>query len=67
VNDLDKTRPISVSPIIGRLINKIMARRLAKALDGTGCIDQAQHAFLPGKNMIHEPIQTAIQCYQQSI
>jgi hypothetical protein len=59
VNNLDETRPISVSPIIGRIINKIMAKRLATALDGEDCIDQAQHAFLPGKN-IHEPIQTAI-------
>ena len=66
VNDLDKTRPISVSPIIGRIINKIMARRLARTLDEHSYIDKAQHAFLPGKS-IHEPIQTAIHCYQQSL
>ena len=52
---LDNIRPISVGPFLSRLFNSILARRLSTKLEHHKILDQAQHAFLPGKG-IHEAI-----------
>ena len=65
VNSIYTIRPITVSPIIGRLINKILATRLAHALDQHDIIDPAQHAFLKAKS-IHEPISTIIKVFEHA-
>ena len=62
----DSLRPISVGPIIGRLINKIMAQRLGTLLKQHNLLDEAQFAFLPGGD-IHEPLNSILQCYEQSL
>ena len=67
ISSLDHVRPITVGPIIGRLINKLIARRIAKAIDlDPDTIDESQHAFLRAKS-IHEPINTTIHCFNQSL
>jgi hypothetical protein len=66
VNDLDRIRPISVGPIVGRIVNKILASRLGHTLSEHSILDGAQYAFLPGRN-IHEPINTLINCFEQSV
>ena len=66
INDLTKIRPITVGPIVGRIINKIVATRLGDTLVQYNVLDPSQHAFLPGLN-IHEPINAAIHCYEQSL
>ena len=65
VDSTDNIRPISVSPIIGRIINNIIARRLGAALEKHKILDPAGHAFLPGGN-IHQPLDTIIQCLTKS-
>lgn len=59
IRDIDKIRPISVGPIIGRIINKVLATRLAYRLSTNEILDPAQHAFLHGKN-IHEAINSIL-------
>ena len=66
INDTNSMRPISVGPIIGRLINKIISKRLGDILKKHKLIDPAQFAFLPGGE-IFEPINTVIKCFEQSI
>ena len=66
VNDLDRIRPISVGPIVGRIVNKVLAARLGHTLSEHSILDWAQYAFLPGRN-IHEPINTLISCFEQSL
>ena len=61
VNDTDNIRPI-----IGRIINKIISKRLGIILKNNHLIDKAQFAFLPGGD-IQEPINTVIQCFSQSL
>jgi hypothetical protein len=61
----DNIRPISVGPIFGRLINKLVATRLGRTFALHPILDPAQFAFLPGKS-IHEPIDTIIKCFTQS-
>ena len=65
INSTDTIRPITVGPIIGRLVNKIIAGRLGSNITKYDILDQAQFAFLMGKN-IHEPINSIIHCYRQS-
>ena len=65
ITSFNDSRPITVGPIMGRLINKLIAQRLAEVIVRKGYMDPAQFAFLPGKS-IHEPISTAIHAYEQS-
>ena len=66
IKDFNRTRPITVGPIIGRIINKLVAIRITGAIVQHGYMDEAQFAFLPGKS-IHGAIQDAIACYEQSM
>ena len=61
VRDTKNIRPIAVGPIIARIINKMMARRLADKLTRHSLLDPAQYAFLPGRS-IHEPINSILNC-----
>ena len=61
VRDTKNIRPIAVGPIIARIINKMMARRLADKLVRHNLLDPAQYAFLPGRS-IHEPINSVLHC-----
>jgi hypothetical protein len=61
VRSTNDIRPISVGPILGRIINKILATRLGNKLTEHGILDPAQHAFIQGKN-IHEAINSLITC-----
>ena len=65
VTDTAKMRPISVGPVVGKLINKLVATRLGAALVKYGKLDPAQFAFLPGRS-IHEAISSIIACFRQS-
>jgi hypothetical protein len=58
-------RPITVSPIIGRIINNVMAKRFGGALEQNNILDPAQFAFLPGRN-IHQAISAIKECFAQS-
>ena len=58
-------RPITVSPILGRIINNILAKRLAGALEKYKILNQSQFAFLPGRN-IHQAIASIKHCFAQS-
>ena len=62
VTSCDDLRPITVGPALNRLVHKILAARLAKALVGSGALDRAQFAFLPGGD-VHEPISSTISCF----
>lgn len=66
INSMDTIRPITVGPIMGRLVHKILAGRLGSVLSEHNLIDPAQFAFLRGKN-IHEPINSVLHCYRQAI
>ena len=63
VNSTDNLRPISVGPVIGRLLNKIMAARLSNNILKYKLMDEAQFAFLPGRD-IHEAINSVLHCYK---
>ena len=65
VTSLDAVRPISVSPIVGRLINHVVAHRLGKEIVRKKIMDAAQFAFLPGMG-IHEAIQSVLLCLRKS-
>jgi hypothetical protein len=66
IHSFDNIRPISVSPILGRLINKLKATRLGTALTTHTILhSESQYVFLPGKN-IHDPISAIMQCYERS-
>ena len=65
VNSTDNLRPISVGPVIGRLLNKIMASRLSNNILKYKLMDEAQFAFLPGRD-IHEAINSVLHCYKDS-
>ena len=65
-NTMDNIRPISVGPIIGRMINKLMAERLGSAIIQHNLMDPAQFAFQPGKS-IHEPITSIMTCFRQAL
>ena len=63
VYTLDTMRPITVGPAISRFFHKIIAFRLSTAFTRHGIMDQAQFAFLPGKD-IHGPIGAVFDCYR---
>jgi exonuclease III len=65
VHSTANLRPISVGPVIGKLINKMIAERLGAALIQHNMLDPAQFAFLPGRSM-HEAINSVIACFRQS-
>ena len=65
ITSVHTIRPITVSPIIGRIINNVMAKRFAGALEKHSILNSAQMAFLPGKN-IHQAISSVLQCFSQS-
>jgi hypothetical protein len=65
VNSTDTIRPITVSPIIGRNINNILAKRLGNILEKHHILDQAQFSFLPGRNC-HQALTSILQCLEQS-
>jgi hypothetical protein len=61
-----RLRTISVGPVIGRLINKMMATRLGSLLVKNDVLNKAQWAFLPGLT-IHGPISDIIETYRSSL
>ena len=61
----DNIRPISVGPIIGRLVNKLLANRLGAKIGPHSLLDPAQFAFLKGKNT-HEPINSITACFRKA-
>ena len=63
INDTKNIRPIAVGPIFARIINKMIARRLADRFTSHDILDPAQHAFLPGKS-IHEPNNSVLHCLE---
>jgi hypothetical protein len=65
VSSTTSLRPITVSPIIGRIINNVMAKRFGSALELNNILDPAQFAFLPGRN-IHQAISAIVECFTQS-
>ena len=65
VTSTAKMRPISVGPVIGKIINKLIAYRLARSLIASDSMDKAQFAFLPGLS-IHEAINSVLACFKQS-
>jgi exonuclease III len=65
INSIQHIRPITVSPILGRIINNVLAKRLAGALEKHKILSQSQFAFLPGRN-IHQAISSIKQCFAQS-
>ena len=65
INSTKALRPISVGPVVGKIINKLVARRFANTLVAHGMLDPAQFAFLPGKG-IHEAINAVLAGTRQS-
>ena len=65
ISSTHNIRPITVSPIIGRIINSVLTKRLAGALEKYKILSQSQFAFLPGRN-IHQAISSIKQCFAQS-
>ena len=57
IRSTDTIRPLTVSPIIGRVINAVLAKRTGRALADNHILDPASHAFLPGLS-IHDCIAT---------
>jgi hypothetical protein len=55
INDIHNIRPISVSPLISKLISGILATRLGKMLTEHNVLDPAQFGYLPGGG-IHTPL-----------
>jgi hypothetical protein len=65
VNSTDTLRPISVGPVIGKIINHVVATRLGKAIVAHKLMDNAQFAFLPGRS-IHGAIGELLECLKKS-
>jgi hypothetical protein len=65
LNSTDCMRPITVSPIIGRVINNVLAKRLGALLVKHKILDPAQFSFLPGRN-IHQAIESILRCLHKS-
>ena len=65
IRSTDTIRPLTVSPIIGRVINAVLAKWVGRALADNHILDPAGHAFLPGLS-IHDCIATWTHCARQS-
>jgi hypothetical protein len=65
VNHISNIRPITVTPILSRMVNKIIATRLIRHISKNNLIHKAQHAFLSGGN-IHDPINTLLAVWEHA-